>query len=262
MGGLGLGKLLNGVTAQVNVRKHEGSTSQPTIGEGINLQTSLSQATERVTAPSLSFSWVHGILTSADYTSDRSEQVTSGSLVRTTTSTSNAYIAFAFRPPPRIVKLPTDIRTNARYTVTTSVQCIQPISVQESHSVRGHAAEADPTFHGHGIPPNLQRGIAGGLHRQSAKFQLNQKTAQLTHHRLREPLRQRGAVPMSGRAGRVALVAAAILAACHAKAQGPREFGRGRDAFTYLGGPDEVQDRASPIPRGTTAAAIGSEARS
>ena len=177
--GLGLGKVLNGVTAQVNVRKHESSTSQPTIETGIGRQASISEGTERVTAPSLSLSWVHGILTSADYTSDRSEQIASGSLVRTTTSTANAYLAFAFRPPQAIVKLPTDIRTSARYTVTRSAQCIQPVSVQQCISFVDTQQKQTQLSMDTEFPPTFSAGlqVAYILNQQ---FQLNQKTAQLT----------------------------------------------------------------------------------
>jgi len=177
--GLGLGRLLSGITAQVNVRRHEASTSQPTLGQGVNLPAALTEATERAVAPSLTLSWIRGILTSADYTTDRSEVVQSGSLLRTQTTTTNAYVAFAFRPPASLVKLPTDIRTNARYTVTSSLQCVVPASqtqcvpyvdTQQKQSQLSMDTEFPPTF-----SAGLQ--VAYILNQQ---FQLNQKTAQLT----------------------------------------------------------------------------------
>lgn len=178
-GGLGLGRLLNGITAQVNVRRHQASTAQPTLGLGTNLQSALTQATERAVAPSVTLSWVRGILTSTDYTSDRSETVQSGTLVRTQTTTSNAYVAFAFRPPQAIVKLPTDIRTNARYTVTSSLQCVVPVAQTKcvpyvDTQQRQTQLSMDTDF-----PPTFSAGlqVAYILNQQ---FQLNQKTAQLT----------------------------------------------------------------------------------
>ena len=177
--GLGLGKLLSGVSAQVNVRKHEASTLQPTIGIGSDQPASRSDATERVTAPSLTLTWVHGILTSADYSNDRSEQRTSGSLVRTTTATSNAYVAFAFRPPQSIVKLPTDIRTNARYTVTSSSQCIQPVSVQQCISFVDTQQKQTQLSMDTEFPPTFSAGLQVAYILNVQK-QLNQKTAQLT----------------------------------------------------------------------------------
>ncbi|HKV70334.1 MAG TPA: cell surface protein SprA [Gemmatimonadales bacterium] len=178
-GGVGLGKLLTGVTAQVNVRKHETSTSQSTTGVGGGSPGALSYGTERVTAPSLTLTWVHGILTSADHTSDVSEQVASGSVVRTSTATSNTYLAFAFRPPKSVVRLPTDIRTTARYTVTSSAQCIQPASSQQCFSFvdtrqRQTQFSMDTEF-----PPTFSAGlqVAYILNEQG---QLNQKTSQLT----------------------------------------------------------------------------------
>jgi len=177
-GGLGLGKLLTGVSAQVNVRKHESSTSLST-GVGSNIPGALSQGTERVTAPSLTLTWIHGILTSADHTRDVSEQLASGSLVRTSTSTSNTYLAFAFRPPKSVVRLPTDIRTTARYTVTASAQCIQPASsdlctsfvdTRQRQALLSMDTEFPPTF-----SAGLQ--VAYILNEQG---QLNQRTAQLT----------------------------------------------------------------------------------
>ena len=178
-GGLGLGKLLTGVTAQVNARKHETSTLQPTLGIGANLPATQSQGTERVTAPSLTLSWVRGVLTSADYTRDVSEQVASGSLVRTSTSISNAYMAFAFRPPRSLVKLPTDIRTSARYTVTTSLQCVQPASSQNCVSFVDTQQQQTQLSMDTEFPPTFSAGlqVAYILNQQ---FQLNQKTAQLT----------------------------------------------------------------------------------
>ncbi|HYK09818.1 MAG TPA: cell surface protein SprA [Gemmatimonadales bacterium] len=178
-GGLGLGRLLNGVTAQVNVRKHETSTLQPSVGNGADLPASISQATERVTAPSLALSWIHGVLTSADYSTDRQEQTSSGSLVRTTTSTSNAYIAFAFRPPQSIVKLPTDIRTNARYTVVKSSQCIQPVSIERCIPFVDTQQKQTQLSMDTDFPPTFSAGLQVA-YILNAQKQLAQKTAQLT----------------------------------------------------------------------------------
>jgi len=176
--GLGIGRLLSGVTAQLTFRRHETSTSQSVSG-GLESAVSLTQATERSLAPSLTLSWLHGILTSADYSSDVTETVQSGSLFRTRNTSTNAYVAFAFKPPDKLVHLPTPIRANARYTLTSAVTCIESAGVTQcvpyvDTRQRQTQFSLDTDF-----PPTFSAGLQVG-YILNEQLQLNQKTGDLT----------------------------------------------------------------------------------
>ena len=176
--GLGVGRLLSGITAQLTVRRHETSTRQ-TVSGGLQSVVSLTQATERSLAPSVTLSWFHGILTSADYTSDVTETAQSGSLFRTRNTASNAYVAFAFKPPEKLVHLPTPIRANARYTLTSTVTCIEAAGVSQcvpyvDTRQRQTQFSMDTDF-----PPTFSAGLQVGYILNEQK-QLNQKTGDLT----------------------------------------------------------------------------------
>lgn len=176
---LPLGLLLNGITAQMNVRRHQISSAQPTLGAGVDLPSTLSQGTDRALAPSLTLSWVHGILSSMDYTTDKNETVQSGTLVRTRNATTNAYVAFAFKPPTKLIHLPTDVRTNARYTVTTTQQCVQPAGLDQCVSYVDTRQRQTQLSMDTDFPPTFSAGLQVA-YIVNQQLQLNQKTAQLT----------------------------------------------------------------------------------
>lgn len=177
-GGLGLGRWLAGVTAQVSYRRHEATSEQPVLG-GDNAQASTTNSTDRSLSPSLSFSWVHGVLTSFDATVDHAENVTSGSIFRTDNATQNYYLAFAFHPPKSVVRLPTAIRTNARYSMTTGLTCLQPAGQGECVPYVDTRMQQAQLSMDTDFPPTFSAGLQVA-YTITQQLQLNQKTAQLT----------------------------------------------------------------------------------
>jgi hypothetical protein len=177
--GLGIGQFLSGATAQLAFRRHVSTTAQSLLGAFGTTQLSLNQATDRALAPSLTLTWIYGILTSADYSTDRSESVQSGSLFLTRNTATNAYIAFAFRPPQKLIHLPTPIRASARVTVTATTTCIEATDATSCVSYVDTRQRQTQFSMDTDFPPLFSAGLQVGYILNEQR-QLNQKNGDLT----------------------------------------------------------------------------------
>src|SRR5215471_3191245 len=71
-----LGRILSGLTAQLSVRDHTLLNSQASLSEAIFAGTTETRSTDRSVSPSVTASWVQGVLTTFDATHFVSEQLT------------------------------------------------------------------------------------------------------------------------------------------------------------------------------------------
>ncbi|HET7039874.1 MAG TPA: hypothetical protein VFH97_08290, partial [Gemmatimonadales bacterium] len=75
-------------------------------------------------APSLTVTWVGGIVTTVQLGNITSEQVTSGNVTRREQRDVGATANFAFRPPRSLVRLPNDIRSTLSYNRSSTDICL------------------------------------------------------------------------------------------------------------------------------------------
>ena len=126
----------------------------------------------------MSLVWVHGVLTSFDASTNKSDQLTAGNLYHSSRSEQNASVAFAFRPPASLVRLKTDIRTTARWSVASGKTCLQSPSsptcvayVDSRHTQAQLTMDTD-------FPPTMSAGLQMA-YLVNEERQINRKTAQL-----------------------------------------------------------------------------------
>jgi hypothetical protein len=115
--------VLSSLTAQATYRRTEASNEQATFGSATSV--SVTRSTERTLTPSLLLTWAGGVLTSFDASRFRTERLAAANLFKTERSQQNATVAFAFRPPPSLVRWRSQIRTTFRYSVTDNTTCLQ-----------------------------------------------------------------------------------------------------------------------------------------
>ena len=148
--------MLSSLTAQATYRRSEIVNEQATFGSATSI--SLSSTTDRAVNPSLSLTWVGGVLTSYDASQGRTEQVSAGNLFKTERNQQNATVAFAFRPPVR-GRWRSNIRTTLRYSVTENTQCLRSagqtdcVPFVDSRQVQGQLTMDTE------LPPNMSAGI-------------------------------------------------------------------------------------------------------
>ncbi|HEX9279266.1 MAG TPA: cell surface protein SprA [Gemmatimonadales bacterium] len=171
-----IGKVLQNISAQLGVRTRKSASQQasfsPTAG-GL-----LTSGTDRTLTPSVSLLWVHGILTAFDRSVTTSDQRNAGNQFKNTRSQQNASLTFAFRPPASLLRLKTDIRTTARWSVATGRSCLQsPGSATCVPYVDSRQSQAQLTMDTD-FPPTLSAGLQMA-YLVNEERQINRKTAQL-----------------------------------------------------------------------------------
>jgi len=173
-----VGRILIGLTAQVGLHVRQSSAQQQVLGGEGGRGATLSQAKERSVSPGLSAWWVHGVVTSVDGSETRTEQLTAGNLFRTTRGQRNASLAFAWRPPPSLMRLKSDIRTTARYSQISNATCLRSIGRDTCVPfVDSRQTEAQLTMDT-SFPPILTAGFQMAYVLNDER-QINRKTSQL-----------------------------------------------------------------------------------
>ncbi len=114
-----LNKVVTNVTTQARYRKAITTTLQPTIGS------SAARTDNRSTTvnPSVTVSWVGGVLTGAQYGRTLTDVVTSGNVTRTDRVDWGGNLGLSFRAPS-LLKLRSPLRGSAALTVSDAVVCL------------------------------------------------------------------------------------------------------------------------------------------
>ena len=152
-----VGRLLSSLTAQATYRRSETVNEQATFGSATSI--SRNRNMDRSFTPSLSLTWVGGVLTSFDASQGRTEQLSAGNLFKTERSQRNATVIFAFRPPTALGRWRSNIRTTLRYSVSGNTQCLQGAGQEDcvpfvdSRQVQGQLTMDTE------LPPNMSAGI-------------------------------------------------------------------------------------------------------
>jgi hypothetical protein len=82
-------------------------------------------------APSLTVTWIGGVVTSFQRGKSTSDQVTSGNTSRRDQSDWNASLSFGFRPPRSLLRMSSDIRTTVSYVTSTTTVCLRQAGSEE-----------------------------------------------------------------------------------------------------------------------------------
>lgn len=151
------GRALTSLTAQLSYRKSESGSQQPALtGAGA---ASITQSATRTLTPTLTLTWLGGVLTSFDASSERTEQLSAANRFRSVRGQQNATLSFAFKPPASLVRLKTNIRTTARYSVSDNTTCLQPAGQPLCKAyVDSRQTQAQLTMDTE-FPPNLSAGL-------------------------------------------------------------------------------------------------------
>jgi hypothetical protein len=123
-GGTPLGRVLTSLVAQFGYRELITSSAQPSFA-GSDARAAVGQATERSVRPAIALVWRPGLSTTFDASRTTSDQLSADNLVHTARAQQSATLAFAFRPPARLVRMKSDIRATARYSASTNTTCLR-----------------------------------------------------------------------------------------------------------------------------------------
>jgi hypothetical protein len=171
-----IGRVVSSLTAQASYRRTAAVSEQATFGSATSV--SLSRTTERALTPSLSVTWLGGVLTVLDASQGRTEQLTAGNLFRVERSQQNAAMVFAFRPPTALGRWRSNIRTTLRYSVADNTTCLRSAGQADCVPyVDSRQTQAQVTMDTD-LPPNVSAGLQMAYFLNEER-QSNRKTRQL-----------------------------------------------------------------------------------
>jgi hypothetical protein len=128
--------------------------------------------------PSLTLTWAGGVSTSYDLAHTTSNALNANNLFRTTSDQQSANLAFAFRPPARLVRLKNLIRGNLRYAESDNALCLQTVGQNTCVPyVDSHQSQLQLTLDTE-FPPSLTAGFQMAYQLNDER-QFNHKTSQL-----------------------------------------------------------------------------------
>jgi hypothetical protein len=117
----GLRRVITNITTQARYRETSTQTVHLTT-EGASQ--ALSENRSTTVNPSVTLSWVKGIITAGQYTHTLSELVSAGNVTRTERDDWSGSLTFAFRVPRSVVRLPNLLRSTVRVTASDLLVCL------------------------------------------------------------------------------------------------------------------------------------------
>jgi hypothetical protein len=153
---------LSGLSAQARYRRTVGSSFQP------GLQSSGSDAiggifTENRSSnltPSITLTWVAGVVTTGQFSRIRSEVTTSGNLTLNDERSWGGSMSFSFRAPAMMFRLPNDIRTSLTVNATDATLCQQRAESPECAIVSDSRRRQVDVRMDTGFPPSMRGGAS------------------------------------------------------------------------------------------------------
>jgi hypothetical protein len=118
-------RVLTSASTQFTYREQRSTNEQFTFGLESLAAAVRAETFERTVHPAVSLTWRGGVLTSFDAATSTSDQVNAGNSFRAERNQYNGSFVFTFRPPAWLVRLKSDIRTTARYTVGYNQACLR-----------------------------------------------------------------------------------------------------------------------------------------
>jgi len=152
-----IGRFLSSLTAQATYRRTEAANQQSTFESASNA--SVTRSIERALTPSLSLTWLGGVLTSYDASRGRTERLSAANVFKDERNQQNATVSFAFRPPTALGRWRSNIRTTLRYSVTDNTTCLRSAGQADCVPfVDSRQVQAQLTMDTD-LPPNMSAGL-------------------------------------------------------------------------------------------------------
>ncbi|NIN11438.1 MAG: cell surface protein SprA [Gemmatimonadales bacterium] len=132
--------LLSNITAQGQYRVQRASSLQPSFGgadTGVDEEASAvrTENNSRMVAPSITATWIGGVVTTAHYSVATTEAVTSGNVTESERRNWGGNVSFAFRPPRSLVRLRSRIGTTLAFSSSLLAVCVQLAGSDECRTV-------------------------------------------------------------------------------------------------------------------------------
>jgi hypothetical protein len=169
-------RIISSLSTQLTFRRAETTNEQPTFG-GIG-EVSRTRTIDRLLAPAIAITWTGGILTTFDASRARGEQLSGGSLFRTTRQQRNGALTWSFRPPAWFGRWRSIIRTTLRYSTAENATCLRRSGqttcvpyVDSRHTQGQLTMDTD-------LPSNMSAGLQMA-YLLNEERQTNRRTAQL-----------------------------------------------------------------------------------
>lgn len=172
----GIRHVLSSVSSQLSTRRTVSSTVQPAPVVGGTGSTSSQQSTSL--NPSVTLTWVGGILTDFGYAHARTEQTAGGNVTSSDRVDWNANVNFGFRPPRSIVRLTNDIRTTISFVTSTTEVCLLTAGAAACTPVSDSRRKSLDLRMETGFSSSVRGGASLSYVQQEQQY-LSQKTSQI-----------------------------------------------------------------------------------
>jgi hypothetical protein len=148
-------RVLTSLSAQLGFREMLTRSVQPGVVSGGTVNENVA----RSLAPSVTLTWAGGILTSADATLERADQVSAGNLFRSERAQYNVNVGFAMRVPTGLARLPMPIRAMARFSRSRNTTCLRSAGQEDCLPfIDSRQTTGNITFDTD-FPPNVSAGL-------------------------------------------------------------------------------------------------------
>ncbi len=158
-----LRKVVTNVNASLGVNTARSETFQPPleVGGGEPAVGGLRTTQENRSVPvSMEISWAPRIVTSVNTSLERVRSDRSDNLTFTDRRQTGANVSFAFRVPPNLIPLRSDVRTALRYQNTASTVCIQRAGTADCLPVSDSRRREYNLNMDTDMPPNVSAGLS------------------------------------------------------------------------------------------------------
>ena len=164
-----LRNVISSVTAQARYRRTEASSFQPGAlglpGQGTQLAGSnatgvLTESEAESVTPTVTLTWVAGVVTTARLTRLQSEVLTSGNVTMSDETQWGGTTSFSFRAPRYLLRLPNEVRTSLTLTATDASLCLQRTGSPTCSTVSESRRRQVDVRLDTGFPPSMRGGAS------------------------------------------------------------------------------------------------------
>ncbi|MBI4420485.1 MAG: cell surface protein SprA [Gemmatimonadetes bacterium] len=121
-----LNRVITNVNAQARYRRTVAANRQSALRGLIGTEAPLTENRTTAISPSLTLTWVGGLITTAQYGWTLTEAVAGGNVTRSQRRDWNGAVSLSFRPPREILRLPNPLRSSLAVTASDVLVCLVP----------------------------------------------------------------------------------------------------------------------------------------
>jgi hypothetical protein len=163
----GLRHLMTSLSAQAQYRRVETSTFHPgdltggsggmasDLGAGI-----FAESDRQSLTPALTVTWIGGVVTTAQYTKERGDALTSGNQTLSDRTGWGGTMTFSVRTPRRLLRLPSDLRTELAVNSLDVFMCLQRAELTECSTISDSRRRQVDVRVDTAFPPNMRGGAS------------------------------------------------------------------------------------------------------